>query len=234
PEETELKDIRKIKVNDKNKVKLIMCEVVLDEIKDKFPPGWEIIEFEKKLHEHSDKLRDKLQKEIDRSVDFDIIFLGYGLCGKSTEGLSSTESILVIPRCDDCISMFLGSVQEYKKQFKKEPGSYYLTRGYIGEKDDAGILGFSEIRDKYDEETWKWVIKEMLKNYKRLVYVNTGNYDPEQWRNFAKKEAEKLDLRFEEVKGSGDFFKKMIEGKWDDDFVVVKPGEIITAGMFER
>jgi Icc-related predicted phosphoesterase len=74
----------------------------------------------------------------------------------------------------------------------------------------------------------------MLKNYTRRVYINTGNYDPEQWRNFAKKESEKLDLRFEEVKGSGDFFGKMIGGKWDDDFVIVKPGEIITAGMFER
>jgi hypothetical protein len=228
-----LKETQKIKVQTSSRVKLIMCEVILDEVKDKLPPGWEIVDFEKRLHEHSDKLREKLQKEIDHSDGFDIIFLGYGLCGKSTEGLKSKESILVIPRCDDCISIFLGSVQEYKNQFKKEPGTYYLTRGYIGEADDIVASG-SEVRDKYDEETWKWIIKEMLKNYKRLVYINTGNYDPSEWREFAKKEAEKLGLRFEELNGSGDFFNKIISGTWDEDFVVVRPGETVTAEMFEH
>ena len=225
---------KKINVNNGSKVKVIMCEVILNEIKDRLPSGWEVVEFEKRLHEHSDRLRGKLKDEIDRSSGFDIIFLGYGLCGKSTEGLISKGSFIVIPRCDDCISMLLGSAGEYKKQFKSEPGTYYLTRGYIGEADDLAAGGFSEIKDKYDEETWKWIMKEMLKNYKRLVYINTGNYDPGQWRDIAKKEAEKFDLHFEEVKGSGDFFNKITGGLWDDDFIIVKPGEAVTSAMFDR
>lgn len=229
-----MEGIKKIKVDDKSKVKIIVCEVIFDEIRDRLPSGWEIVEFEKRLHEHSDRLRDKLQEEIDRSAGFDIIFLGYGLCGKSTEGLRSKESILVIPRCDDCISILLGSTSEYRKQFKSEPGTYYLTRGYIGEAEDMATGGFSEIKDKYDEDTWKWIMKEMLKNYKRLVYINTGNYDAVKWRDLARIEAEKLGLRFEEVKSSGDFFKKITGGLWDDDFIIVRPEEAVTSAMFDR
>lgn len=219
---------------DGKKIKFISCEVILDEIKDRVPDGWEVISLEKRLHEHSDKLRDKLQKEIDDSKGFDIIFLGYGLCGKSIDGLMSKDSIIIIPKCDDCISMLLGSVEEYKEQFRAEPGTYYLTRGYIGEAEDMLTVGFSEIRDKYDEKTWKWIMKEMLKNYNRLAYINTGNYDPIKWREMARDEAEKLDLRFEEIKSSGKFFQKIIEGDWDEGFIKVEPGQKVTAEMFEN
>jgi hypothetical protein len=222
----------KIDSNSK-KIKFISCEVILDEVKDMLPGNWEVTSLEKRLHERSDELREKLQEEIDRSKGFDIIFLGFGLCGKSVEGLVSKDATLVLPRSDDCIAILLGSVEEYKKQTKKEPGTYYLTRGYIGEaEEDIVGGGFSEIRDKYDEETWKWIIKEMLKNYKRLVFINTGNYDPEKWRQMAIEEAEKLDLEFEEIKGTGDFFQKISKGQWDRDFLTIKPGQKITAGMF--
>lgn len=212
------------------KIKFIVCEVVLDELKDKIPVDWVVVDFEKRLHEHSDNLREKLQAEIDRSRDFDVILFGYGLCGNSLEGLVSKKPVLVIPRCDDCITLFLGSSKEYKRQFKKEPGTYYLTRGYIGEAED--ILVNKEIRDKYDQQTWDWIIGEMLKNYTRLAYINTGNYDPSEWRELARKESVKLNLKFEEIKGSGELFNKIISYAWDNDFLVIKPGQKITAEMF--
>jgi hypothetical protein len=215
------------------KIKFISCEVLLDEIKDKIPGNWEVTSMEKRLHERSDELRKKLQEEIDRSEGFDIIFLGFGLCGKSVEGLISKDSVLVLPKSDDCIAILLGSVEEYKKQTNKEPGTYYLTRGYIGEaEEDIVGGGFSGIREKYDEDTWKWIIKEMLKNYKRLVFINTGNYDPEKWRNMALEEAKKLELEFEEIKSTGGFFRKISEGEWGNDFVKVEPGQKVSAEMF--
>jgi hypothetical protein len=219
--------------NNGKRIKFISCEVILDEVKDMLPENWEVTSLEKRLHERSDELREKLQEEIDRSKGFDIIFLGFGLCGKSVEGLTSKDAIIVLPKSDDCIAILLGSMAEYKKQTRKEPGTYYLTRGYIGEaEEDIVGGGFSEIRDKYDEDTWKWIIKEMLKNYKRLVFINTGNYDSEKWRQMAIKEAEKLELEFEEIKSTGDFFRKISSCNWDSDFITIKPGQKITADMF--
>ena len=133
---------------------------------------------------------------------------------------------LYLPRCDDCIAILLGSVDEYSKQSKKEPGTYYLTRGYIGEVDEDIVGGgFSEVREKYDDETWKWIIKEMLKNYKRLAYINTGIMIRRSGAGWPWKKLKSWTLRFEEIKSTGNFFKKIAEGDWDGDFIEVKPGQ---------
>ena len=72
----------------------------------------------------------------------------------------------------------------------------------------------------------------MLKNYTRMVYINTGNYEPGQWRKIALEQAEKLELGFEEIKGTDEFFSKLVSGNWDDDFLIVKPGEKVKLEMF--
>ena len=51
-------------------------------------------------------------------------------------GLVATHCRLVIPRVDDCIAIFLGSREEYGRQVASEPGTYYLTKGWIEAKDD--------------------------------------------------------------------------------------------------
>jgi len=222
-------DIKEIK---HKSIKFIVCDVIYDELKNKIPGNWKVINFEKRLHEHSDLLKEKLQDEINKSQDYDIIVLGYGLCGNGIAGLISPKVPLVAPRADDCISLFLGSTEERKKQLKTEPGTYFLTRGYLGEAEDFIVSGFSEIKNKYDKKTWQWIVKKMLKNYKRIVFINTGNYDSSEWRKKAKREAVKLGLRFEEIKGRGKFLDKIINGNWDDQFIIVRPGVKITFDMF--
>jgi len=222
-----------LEFNTKNKkVAFIVCDVIYDEVKHKVPSGWKVLSLEKKLHERSDELRERLQKEIDSHQEHDVIILGYGLCGKGTEGLVSKNTYLVLGRCDDCIAMLLGSVQEYKRQHRLEPGTYYLTRGYIGDCDDFAVEGFNHLRDKYDEQTWEWIRGQVLKNYKRLVFINTGNYEPGSFREKAKKEAEKLGLRFEEIKGTNEYFEKLLSGEFDRNFVVLKPGQKVSSDIF--
>lgn len=217
---------------DNKKVKLIVCDVVYDEIKDQIPEDWEVVKFEKSLHENSKKLREELQKEINKSQDFDIIVLGYGLCGKGVEGLVSDNAVMVIPKCEDCISMFLGSDEERKKQLEINPGTYFLTRGYIGDSDDLLISTFSEVKDRYDEETWEWIKREMLKNYNRLAYIETGNYDSSQAKEIAKRQASKYNLIFEEIKGSNKLLSKITRGNWDGEFLVIEPGTKVAMEMF--
>lgn len=217
---------------DNKKVKLIVCDVVYDEIKDQIPEDWEVVKFEKSLHENSKKLREELQKEINKSQDFDIIVLGYGLCGKGVEGLVSDNAVMVIPKCEDCISMFLGSDEERKKQLEINPGTYFLTRGYIGDSDDLLISTFSEVKDRYDEETWEWIKREMLKNYNRLAYIETGNYDSSQAKEIAKRQASKHNLIFEEIKGSNKLLSKITRGNWDGEFLIIEPGTKVAMEMF--
>ena len=72
----------------------------------------------------------------------------------------------------------------------------------------------------------------MLKNYHRLAYINTGQYEIERYRGYALKTANTFDLRFEEIDGSPALIKKMVNGPWGDDFVVAAPGETLTYAHF--
>ena len=93
------------------------------------------------LHLRPEKLREALQARIDQaSQDADVLLLGYGLCSMAVVGLQARSAHLVIPRVDDCIAIFLGSCAAYKLQARQEPGTYYLTKGWI----EAGDTPFEE------------------------------------------------------------------------------------------
>jgi hypothetical protein len=67
----------------------------------------------------------------------------------------------------------------------------------------------------------------MLKNYRRLAFINTGTYELERFREYAQKTAENFALRYEEIDGSPALVQKMISGPWDSEFVVIAPGETV-------
>ncbi len=82
------------------------------------------------LHINPAELKKVLQEKIDEaSPKAEVLLLGYGLCSMAVVGLKATTATLVIPRTDDCIAIFLGSCNAYKEQARKEPGTYYLTKG---------------------------------------------------------------------------------------------------------
>ncbi len=74
----------------------------------------------------------------------------------------------------------------------------------------------------------------MMVNYKRLALINTGQYELEKFRDYARETAERFGLRYEEIKGSNALVKKSLLGPWDDDFVLLEPGETFTLEQFLR
>lgn len=116
----------------KTRILVIACATVIEEMLPLLPPdvGHRILDFG--LHTDPPKLRKALQEAIDESKGrADTILLGYGLCSQGVIGLRANGCTLVVPRVDDCISIFLGSASAYKKQSRSEPGTYYLTKGWI-------------------------------------------------------------------------------------------------------
>ena len=67
----------------------------------------------------------------------------------------------------------------------------------------------------------------MLKNYTRLALINTGQYQLEKYRDYARRTAERFKLRYEEIEGSTSLVTKLINGPWEDEFIVVPPGGVI-------
>lgn len=209
------------------RTKVIACATVIEEMLPLMPSdfAYEVLDFG--LHLIPNSLKVRLQEAIDAaSLDYDTLILGYGLCSMAVVGLVARDCTLVIPRVDDCIACFLGSREAYTAQNKKEPGTYYLTKGWI-EVSDTLLDEYRRSIEKYGQERADRIMRIMLKHYKRLVYIDTGTENQQYYREYARNVADKFSLRFEEVQGSNDLIYRTLYGPWDDDFVVTRPGQTI-------
>ena len=208
--------------------RVIACATVIEEMLPFLPADVtsDVLDFG--LHLRPNELKNALQTKIEEaSQDADVLLLGYGLCSMAVVGLRATTAHLVIPRVDDCIAIFLGSCDAYKEQAKKEPGTYYLTKGWI-EVGDSPFSEYQRLVEKFGEAKAERMTRLMLKNYTRLGFINTGQYEIERYREYARNTAEKFSLRFEELDGSPALVKKMVFGPWDEnEFLVVEPGQTI-------
>lgn len=209
------------------RMKVIACAVIIEELLPLLPDGisYETLDFG--LHLNPQNLRTILQEKINQaSSNVDVLLLGYGLCSMAVVGLKSTTAMLVVPRTDDCIAIFLGSCAAYKAQARKEPGTYYLTKGWI-ESGGSPFEEYYRLAKQYGESKAKRIVSLMLKNYTRLGFINTGHDEAERYRQYARNMAEQFSLRFEEIIGSPALLNKIVSGTWDDEFVVVQPGQTI-------
>jgi hypothetical protein len=219
---------------DHSRTLVMACATVIEEMLPLLPEGMPHQIFDFGLHVYPDKLRRTLQEAIDAVAgQYDTLILGYGLCSQALVGIQANGCRLVAPRVDDCISIFLGSRTAYTTQSRAEPGTYYLTKGWI----EVGDTPFSEYErsvQRHGKERAERLYKLMLGNYKRLALINTGQYELERYRDYARRTAERFGLRYEEIEGSDILVKKMLFGPWDDEFVVIEPGETFELQQFLR
>jgi hypothetical protein len=217
---------------DPSRTLVMACATVIEEMLPLLPQGMQHKIFDFGLHVYPDKLRRTLQEAIDAvSGQYDTIILGYGLCSQAIVGLKANGCRLVVPRVDDCIAIFLGSRTAYNTQSRAEPGTYYLTKGWI-EVGDTPFSEYDRTAQRHGKERAERLFKLMLANYKRLALINTGQYELENYRDYARRTAERWGLRYEEIEGSDTLVRKMLFGPWDGEFVVIEPGETFNLRQF--
>ncbi len=211
---------------------VMACATVIEEMLPFLPEGMEHRVFDFGLHVNPQKLRSTLQQAIDEAAEkYTTIILGYGLCSQAVVGIQANGCRLVIPRVDDCIAIFLGSRTAYTDQCRAEPGTYYLTKGWI-EVGDTPFSEYARTVERYGKERADWIYKMMMGNYKRLALINTGQYELEKYREYTRRTAEQFGLRFEEIEGSSALIKKLVLGPWDEEFIVLEPGQSFALNHF--
>lgn len=186
------------------------------------------------LHRTPHLMAEVLQETIGEIAEYaDPIVLGYGLCSNGIVGLSAPSQQLIIPRTHDCLGLFMGSHEAYVKAFRERPGSYYLTPGWLAEKKDPiGIMKHDYIPRVGPEEA-ESALREELKHYSHIVYIDTGARHPSGLRARARENAEFLDLEFMEMKGSMSLIRKLVFGPYEPpEFVIVEPGEKVKQDDF--
>lgn len=212
---------------------LLGCATVVEEMLPILPEGMDHEIFDFGLHLRPGGLRSALQEAIDAREDrYDTILLGYGLCSMAVIGLRSRRATLAMPRVDDCIGAFLGGQRAYREVSRAEPGTYYLTKGWI-EVGDTIYDEFLRAQERYGEERARRIFRTMLRNYRRLVYIDTGNSDQDRHREYAAMVAREFGLDFAEIRGTRTVVATLLHGPWDEEILVVPPGREITYADFQ-
>ena len=211
------------------KTVIIACHTLKDELNSAiqeadcpFPVLW----IESGLHLYTDTLNKRLQQELARITNVDRILLAFGYCGNSLLGLTSPHAQLVFPCVDDCISLLLGS-QHARKKISEEMGTYYLTKGWL-EFESNIWQEYQYAVKRYGEEKAERLFRQILNHYHRLAVIDTGAYEVADFLELTEKIAATLKLSHQIIPGSTSYLKKLLTGPWDDEFVIVPPGEIVT------
>jgi hypothetical protein len=199
--------------------------------------------FKRGLHNNPADLREKLQAAVDAAAGqgYDAVIMAYGLCGQATAGLTAREVPVVIPRAHDCITIFLGGRNRYQQQFDDFPGTYWYALDYIERDDGAGgtlALGavsdttaagvYDEYVEKYGKENADYLMEVMgawQQHYKRAALIEMGIGDISKVEAQAQAEATRRGWVFDRVTGDMVLVRRLIEGDWENDFLILQPGQ---------
>lgn len=193
------------------------------------------------LHATPNRLTTAVQEQIDQIDAPSLVMLGYGLCGNGLDGIRAGKHILLIPRADDCIAIFLGSYQDYRREFDSIPGTYYLTKGWL-ESGSNPLKEYQRYVEKYGQDTADWVMDQQYRHYKRLAFVAHDTEDMDHYRPLAVEVArfcERWGMNYEEILGSDRYLSRLVEVAYaldtaDGEFTVVPPGGTLSQAAFIR
>jgi hypothetical protein len=229
---------------------LVACKVLASALERLLPAdlATEVRFLEYGLHRVPVKLTNALQEALDEIEQPSLVVLGYGLCGNGLKDIRAGRHTLLVPRTDDCIAILLGSYRAYMRQFGAEPGTYYLTKGWL-ESGSHPLKEYQEYLPKYGEEQTLWLLDQQYQHYSRVALVASTEEEMAAYREQAQEVArfcERWGMRYEEVLGSDDYVRRLIEtatalrrdssGTIDaaPDFLVIPPGGQIRQEMFMR
>ncbi len=235
------------------RVHVLACRVLTRELSHLAATSGNIIDITwlpQGLHDTPSLLRDTLQQALDRVYAEvangtlkhrpDAIALGYGLCSNGVVGLKNGDLPLVIPRCDDCIALFLGSQRRYLSLFEQNTGTFWLNGGWIEtcySTTEERHAHERALRDRYaedyGEENADFLIEQEYawkKHYTTCAFIRSPVRDDPAHLGIARDMAAENGWTTKAYDGDMSFLEKLVSGPWDEEaFLVCPPGGIVEA-----
>lgn len=223
------------------KIAVITCAVLeaeIDALASDQPCVVHVEKLEQGLHNEPNKLREQLQiaiNHVESTVDADAIVLGYGLCSRGIEGVSTMRCKLVVARAHDCITLLLGSKERYAKYVAQHPGTYWYSPGWNKHHTPPGPERYQkllkEYTEKYGDDNAQYLMEteqHWFTTYDRAAYVHLTIGATQQDKQYTRDCAQWLKWNYDEQAGDAQLLKNMLSGQWNDaQFVVLKPGQTV-------
>lgn len=185
-----------------------------------YPVRW----LEAGQHNRKDARRAEIQAALDQCAAFDTVLLAMTLCGGCATSLQSHNFRLVLPRCDDCITLLLGSQQIRKNH----PATYYLTEGWLTGKESIGTE-YQRTIQKHGSQRADRIFSAMLANYEKMAFVDTGCGDASAK---IQELAAVLGLTYTHIPGTLSYLEDLLRGGWTEDrFVILEPHRTLTEDL---
>ncbi len=230
------------------RLKLISCEVFFRELVALVAESPHVIDIEflqKGLHDiGAVNMMGRIQAAVD-AVDsglYEGILMGYGLCNNGLAGLTARAIPIVLPRANDCISLFMGSSTRYLSYFQQNPGVYFMTTGWRERGEAASDLKqvsipqqmgmnstMEELIAKYGEDNAQFLYETLVENaqnYSQYTYIDMGHELDAGYIKETQQEADRRGWRFSCIPGNRELLARLINGPWnDDEFLTILPGQ---------
>jgi len=233
------------------KIAVVTCAVLEQEVAH-FTRGLDhvvhIATLEQGLHDEPDRLRTELQAAVDRveaaHPTVEAIVLGYGLCSRGIEGVTTRRARLVVTRAHDCITLLLGSKDRYARYVAEHPGTYWYSPGWNSHSLMPGPERYRKLYDRYvadyGQDNADYLMEHeqhWFSSYNRATFVDLtiGATDSSADEQFASDCAAWLGWEIDREQGDPDLIQALLEARWDDErFVVLDPGQTIRMTADER
>lgn len=186
-----------------------------------------VIEVDSSLHESPSKTRQKIIETLEQmEKSIDTVLVAMGFCGGSWEDIA-TDKRIVIPRVDDCITLLLHTDDTWYPNLK-QCGHLYLRDDIEGKFSPKSIK--KNLCSQYGDSEGSFVFRTWFGSYTNADIIDTGAYDchSEAYMLEAMENADLMEATLDYVPGSNLILEKLVSGRWDQQFLVIEPGNTVS------
>ena len=186
-----------------------------------------VIEVDSSLHENPSKMRQKIIETLEQmEKSIDTVLAAMGFCGGSWEDIA-TDKRIVIPRVDDCITLLLHTDDTWYPNLK-QCGHLYLRDDIEGKFSPKSIK--KNLCSQYGDSEGSFVFRTWFGSYTNADIIDTGAYDchSEAYMLEAMENADLMEVTLDYVPWSNLILEKLVSGRWDQQFLVIEPGNTVS------